>query len=294
MLEAIEQVVLAERPDAMLVYGDTNSTLAGALAAAKCGVPVVHVEAGLRSFNRSMPEEINRVMVDHLSTLLCCPSAVAVEHLAREGVRDGVENVGDVMHDALRAMHERLVRDGTLDESPAASADVLVTLHRPANTDDAAQLARVLEAVARIDAPVVWPMHPRTSEAVRRHALTLPTHVHIVAPLGYRALVAALARAHVVVTDSGGLQKEAYWMGTPCLTVRSETEWTETVASGWNRLVNLHSDDLADLVRTVTRPTAPRDAYGPPGAAARIVHAIEQRLGGASTHSAPSALRRAS
>lgn len=295
MLEALEQVLRDERPDALLVYGDTNSTLAAALAAAKCDVPIIHVEAGLRSFNRAMPEEVNRVLVDHLSALLCCPSATAAAHLAREGITRGVVVVGDVMQDALLDMRSCLTSVGaSAPEVPSDDAEVLVTLHRPANTDDPQQLARLLAALARIARPIVWPMHPRTRAALAQHQLAVPAHVHPVEPLGYRALVHTLSRAWAVVTDSGGLQKEAYWLGTPCFTVRSETEWTETVDSGWNRLVDVRTDDLADLVGRATRPRAPRDAYGPAGAAERIVYAIEQHVGVTTDRSAVDVTRRAS
>jgi UDP-GlcNAc3NAcA epimerase len=277
MLEAIEQVLQQEAPDALLVYGDTNSTLAGALAAAKCLIPIVHVEAGLRSHNRAMPEEVNRVLTDHISTLCCCPSPSAAAQLAAEGITRGVEVVGDVMYDALRAMCARLEQEGALPRG-AADAHVLVTLHRPANTDDPAQLERVVRALGAVHAPVRWPVHPRTRQALRTAGITLPPNVTPLDPLGYRDLVATLATAHAVITDSGGLQKEAYWLGTPCLTVRSETEWTETVASGWNRLVDLARDDLAMLVREVRRPATPRDAYGPPGASSRIVEAMARTI----------------
>lgn len=291
MLEAIERVLLDAHPDVVLVYGDTNSTLAGALAGAKHGIPIVHVEAGLRSHNRAMPEEINRVLTDHLSTLCCCPSATAAAHLAAEGITRGVLVVGDVMYDALLAMRDRLAADGDLDATRTAEAPVLATLHRPANTDDPAQLARLVHALGKIDAPVLWPVHPRTQQALRAAGLAFPANVTPLAPLGYRDLVATLATAHAVVTDSGGLQKEAYWLGTPCLTVRTETEWTETVAAGWNRLVDVTCDDLAALVRAVRRPDGPRDAYGPPGASARIVAAIEAAIpaGDPAPHDAPAA-----
>lgn len=276
MLAAIEPLLVDERPDAMLVYGDTNSTLAGALAAAKLGVPVVHVEAGLRSFDRAMPEELNRVLTDHVSDLLCCPGATAVAHLAAEGITQGVHVVGDVMLDVLLATRASL----TPGDAPAGAAGhVLLTLHRPSNTDDAVRLGALLRAVATVDAPVIWPVHPRTRHAMEAAGHALPPNVQAVEPLGYRALVAALASAHAVVTDSGGLQKEAYWLGVPCLTLRRETEWTETVASGWNRLVDVPRDDLAALVRASTRPDTPRDAYGTPGAAARIVALMEARYG---------------
>jgi UDP-N-acetylglucosamine 2-epimerase len=274
MLEAVEPLIERERPDAVLVYGDTNSTLAGALAASKLGVPVVHVEAGLRSFDRAMPEEVNRVLTDHLSDLLCCPSANAATHLAAEGITRGVHVVGDVMLDVLLETRAAVAASAP---AMAAGAPVLLTLHRPANTDDPAQLTALMAAVGRVASRVVWPMHPRTRAALASAGLALPPNVQVTEPLGYRALVGMLANAQVVITDSGGLQKEAYWLGVPCLTVRRDTEWIETVTSGWNRLVDVHTDDLAACVRRAVRPDAPRDAYGAPGAAERIVQAMESR-----------------
>lgn len=239
MLEAIEAILLDERPTAVIVYGDTNSTIAGALAAAKLRVPVVHVEGGLRSFNRAMPEEINRVMTDHLSDLLLCPTATAVANLAREGITAGVHAIGDVMYDATvfaaetaRSCSDILARLG-LEESGYAIA----TLHRAENVDDPARLAVVLEYLhdesrAR---PVVFPMHPRTRAAVDRMRRDL-SGLRVCPPVGYLDMHRLLQSAAVVYTDSGGLQKEAYFHRVPCVTLREETEWVETVAAGWNRL----------------------------------------------------------
>jgi UDP-GlcNAc3NAcA epimerase len=239
MLEALERVLAEVRPAAVIVYGDTNSTLAGALAAAKLHVPVAHVEAGLRSFNRRMPEEINRVLADHVSTLLFCPTETAVANLAREGITEGVFNVGDVMYDAtLFAAASARSRSAILDRLGLRPKTYAVaTLHRAENTDDPAALAR---AVAYLEAeaarrPVVLPLHPRTRAALARHALSLSA-VSIVAPLGYLDMHRLLQDAELVLTDSGGLQKEAYFHRVPCVTLRDETEWVETVEHGWNRL----------------------------------------------------------
>ena len=239
MLEALEPVLEAERPDAVLVYGDTNSTLAGALTASKLNIPVAHVEAGLRSFNRRMPEEINRVLADHVSTLLYCPTSAAVANLAQEGINSGVAKVGDVMYDA--ALHaigrareaSRIVeRLGLTD-----GAFALATVHRAESTDDPATLSQILDYLRTHAAsePIVLPLHPRTRSAVERAGLPLDG-LTVVPPCGYLDMHRLLAGATTVYTDSGGLQKEAYFHRTPCVTLRDETEWVETVEKGWNRL----------------------------------------------------------
>lgn len=281
MLEGIETVLLRERPDVVLVYGDTNSTLAGALAAAKLGIAIVHVEAGLRSFVRDMPEEINRVLTDRLSALCCCPSDVARVNLAAEGITDGVQVVGDVMLDALTDTAERVRSEAwRLDAlGVRPSAYVLATVHRAANTDDAQRLRAIVSAFGAIAEPVLWPMHPRTRQVLARESIALPTNVRVCDPLGYLDLVSALSHARVAVTDSGGLQKEAYWLGVPCVTLRDETEWTETVASGWNVLADADVERIVRGVRDARAVAAARDAYGEIGAAARVVAAMENAFG---------------
>ena len=239
MMEALEPIFQAEQPDAVLAYGDTNSTLAGALAASKLNIPVAHVEAGLRSFNRRMPEEINRVVTDHVSTLLYCPTSTAVENLAREGITVGVENVGDVMYDATlhavartHAEVDILERLGLVD-----GAFGVATLHRAENTDVPEALLQRLDYLrgeARRQ-PIVLPLHPRTLRAVERDKLSLDG-LTVVPPCGYLDMHRLLQGATVIYTDSGGLQKEAYFHRTPCVTLREETEWVETVECGWNRL----------------------------------------------------------
>jgi UDP-GlcNAc3NAcA epimerase len=239
MIERLEEVIDAERPACVLVYGDTNSTLAGALAAAKLHVPVAHVEAGLRSFNRRMPEEINRVVTDHVASLLFCPTAAAAKHLADEGIAKGVHVVGDVMYDmtllATESARSRSQILATLGLEPGSYA--VATVHRAENTDDVARFARVsvwLEAKARL-CPVVLPAHPRTAKLMARLGIE-PKGVRIVDPLGYFDMTWLVHNAREVLTDSGGLQKEAYFHRVPCVTLRDETEWIETVAAGWNRL----------------------------------------------------------
>ncbi|ACL24866.1 non-hydrolyzing UDP-N-acetylglucosamine 2-epimerase [Chloroflexus aggregans] len=276
MLAKIEEVLLAEHPDWVLVYGDTNSTLAGALAAAKLRIPVAHVEAGLRSFNRAMPEEINRVLTDHISDLLLCPSQTAIDNLAREGITRGVMLVGDVMADALRLAVERA------DDSALAAFGVhpgsyaLATVHRAENTDDPLRLQGILTGLTRLDMPVVFPVHPRTRRAIAALGWMPPAHVHLIEPVGYLDMIALMRSSCVVLTDSGGIQKEAYWLGVPCITLRDETEWVETVEYGWNTLVGVDPERIVAAAHR-PRPTTPRPIlYGDGHAAERCVAAIER------------------
>jgi UDP-GlcNAc3NAcA epimerase len=238
MLEKLEAVMLAEKPDTVLVYGDTNSTMAGALAAAKLRIPVAHVEAGLRSFNRRMPEEINRVVTDHLSELLFCPTRAAVRNLAREGITEGVHAAGDVMYDTtLAAVACAEVRSAVLENLGLIPKTYAVaTIHRAENTDEPQRFMRLLrwleeEAHTR---PVILPTHPRTSKVIA--SLGPPKGVRLIDPLGYIDMTRLVHEAAAVFTDSGGLQKEAYFHRVPCVTLREETEWVETIEAGWNRL----------------------------------------------------------
>ncbi|MBS1850175.1 MAG: UDP-N-acetylglucosamine 2-epimerase (non-hydrolyzing) [Acidobacteria bacterium] len=255
MLEAIERVLLAERPAAVLVYGDTNSTLAGALAAVKLHIPVAHVEAGLRSFNRRMPEEINRVMTDHLSDVLFCPTDTAIANLKNEGITQGVYLTGDVMLDAVlsyRPVAEK--RSRVLKQLDLRSKEyVLLTVHRAENTDSNERIEEIVDLLMRLQQPVVFPIHPRTrhklasTRSLRGLAKLLfeAKHMRVIDPVSYLDMLALEDNARLVMTDSGGVQKEAYFLGVPCLTLREETEWVETLEGGWNRLVG------ADPKRTV-------------------------------------------
>lgn len=239
MLEAVEGVLLSVNPAAVIVYGDTNSTLAGALAAAKLHIPLMHVEAGLRSFNRRMPEEQNRIVTDHLSDLLCCPTTTAVNNLAAEGITQGVHAIGDVMFDAaLFAGTTTLTTNDVLASVGLPNRPyLLATVHRAENTDDGERLAAVMAYLRTLSeaAMVVLPLHPRTRAALRRWHV--PTQgLRLTDPLGYFEMAALIRGAMSVVTDSGGLQKEAYFHRVPCVTLREETEWVETVEAGWNRL----------------------------------------------------------
>lgn len=275
MLPGIEDAVLAERPDWVLVYGDTNSTLAGALVAAKLGVAVAHVEAGLRSFDRTMPEELNRVLVDQLSALLLCPTEGAVANLAAEGITRGVHVVGDVMLDANLALAP-LARERShalADARVEPGRFVLLTAHREANVQPEA-LARIAAGVNALDEPVVFPVHPRTRGVLDASGIALGPHVRAIPPAGYLDFAALCSQARVVLTDSGGVQKEAYWYGVPCVTLRTTTEWPETVEAGWNRLVG---DDPAAIAAAVAdaAPLAEHPPlYGDGGAAEAIAHLL--------------------
>jgi UDP-N-acetylglucosamine 2-epimerase (non-hydrolysing)/UDP-GlcNAc3NAcA epimerase len=282
MLTELEPVVADVEPDVVLVYGDTNSTLAGALSGAQAGLPVAHVEAGMRSFDRSMPEELNRVLTDHASTLLLCSSEVALENLRQERVSGESELVGDVMVDIALAVQPR-VRDRTdlLARWEVRRGEyVLVTAHRAGNVDDPERLGRLVELLLVVPHRVLLPLHPRTRsrliEADLLKDLEQSARVTVTPPLGYLELTALLCNARAVLTDSGGLQKEAYLAGVLCITLRPGTEWTETVETGWNVLVDLdHEAVLSALAR---RPPAEHPAlYGDGHAGERILAALTLR-----------------
>jgi UDP-N-acetylglucosamine 2-epimerase len=277
MLKAIEELLIAERPDGLLIYGDTNSTLAGALAASKLGIPIAHVEAGLRSFNRAMPEEINRVVADHLSAALLCPSDTAIRNLAAEGVTAGVALVGDVMLDVLHWARERnrLRPPAILDQLGLREKEyVLATVHRSENTDHAGRLRSILEGFQGLDETVVFPVHPRTRKVICQMEIDLGPHCCLIEPVGYLDMVALLESARVALTDSGGLQKEAYWVSTPCVTLRDETEWVETVSSGWNVLAGAGSEQIINATRQAAPPVAHPDLYGNGQASEQCVEQI--------------------
>lgn len=250
MLERIEAVLSGEKPNVCLVYGDTNSTMAGALAAVKLHIPVGHVEAGLRSFNRKMPEEINRVVADHVSSLLFCPTERAVENLIREGIEEGVYNHGDVMYDCTLFYRGKA---GLTESQLLEKLDIekksyyLATVHRAENTDDSRRLKGIVEAfneIASADCPVILPLHPRTIARVENYKLKFEKAVKVIEPVAYLEMAALETNARVIFTDSGGVQKEAYWFGVPCVTLRDETEWVETVESGRNTLAGADKDNI--------------------------------------------------
>lgn len=268
MLGALDEAMVEERPDAVLVYGDTNSTLAGALAAAKLHIPVAHVEAGLRSFNRRMPEEVNRVLADHASTWLFCPTDQAVANLRAEGITANVHNVGDIMFDVALAARTRAQSSDALEQHGVEQGRyVLATVHRQENTDDPRRLRAIFDALMTVAErwPVVLPLHPRTDKALRGLGIDpAASPVRVVAPLGYLDMTCLEERAALIVTDSGGVQKEAFFYRVPCVTVRDDTEWVELLSAGWNRLADAGSPTLAaDILAAIG--SAGDEAFSPYG-----------------------------
>ena len=281
MLVGIEEVLLAEKPDWVLVFGDTNSTLAGALAAVKLHIPLAHVEAGLRSYNREMPEEHNRVLTDHCADLLFCPTKTAVENLAKEGLTKGVHEVGDPMYDAVRMFSDKARQRSTiLNDLDLKKGDyLLATIHRAYNTDDLQTLEAIFSALTSIPEPVVFPIHPRTRQKLMEYRLldqvSAGGNLKLIDPLTYLDMLTLEQNARMILTDSGGVQKEAYFFGVPCLTLRPETEWVETVESGWNLLVGIEPDRiLAGLQHTFPAPNQQPALFGDGRSAHAIVHFI--------------------
>lgn len=283
MLGAIEEVLVHEKPDWVLIYGDTNSTLAGALAAVKLHVPVAHVEAGLRSFNMRMPEEVNRILADRVSQLLFCPTRTAVDNLRTEGIVQGVHHPGDVMYDASLYYRERAATRSDILESLdlEAGSYILATCHRAENTDDIGRLGEIVRGLIKIagDRRVVLPLHPRTRNILVDCGMLGPLSaaVTVIEPLPFLSMVRLEESAGVIVTDSGGVQKEAFFYSVPCVTMRDETEWVETVDSGWNGLVGADAGRLVNAVRSATRPDAAPEFYGDGHAADKIVRMLAER-----------------
>ena len=275
MLVELEKTFLAVRPDVVLVYGDTNSTLAAALAAAKVHIPVAHIEAGLRSHNRHMPEEINRVIADPLSSLLFCPTPTAVDQLAEEGIRAGVHLVGDVMYDVALATSQEARTRGTAKRLGATrKAYLLCTVHRPSNTDDARNLRGIAAALSESGRPVVFPAHPRTRKMIDQHGVQFGENVLVTEPLDYLDFQSLLMDAEKVLTDSGGVQKEAYFFGVPCVTLRDETEWIETVEDGWNVLVGADKREILRAIEAFNPSGTKNKSFGDGHAAERIVDVL--------------------
>jgi UDP-GlcNAc3NAcA epimerase len=279
MLERLEAVLADRKPDWVIIYGDTNSTLAGALAAAKLHVPVAHVEAGLRSYNRRMPEEINRVVADVLATILFCPTDAAVKNLAKEGLTSGVHQVGDVMYDSL-VFHTQLAERTSQAMTRlglAAKTFYLATVHRAENTDDPSRLEGILTGFAQLDRPILLPLHPRTRKTLGKKLSALGGQVRVIDPLSYLDMLMLEKNARVILTDSGGVQKEAYWLNCPCVTLRDETEWVELVAAGCNRLAGADPQRIASAVAHFEAagaslpPQRPGDLYGDGHSADKIV-----------------------
>lgn len=279
MLIATESVLLKEKPDLALVYGDTNSTLGGALAAVKLHIPVAHVEAGLRSFDRSMPEEINRVLTDHASDLLFCPTQAAVDNLAKEGITGGVRLVGDVMADTLeynREIAEK--RSGILEELDLLDKEYLVaTVHRQSNTDNRENLENIISAFCELELPIIFAAHPRAVKYMKQYGLCrkLSNNIRLIKPPGYLDMLKLMAHSSKILTDSGGIQKEAYMLKVPCITLRENTEWVETVRDGWNVLVGSARAEIIKMAREFKPVGEQRDIFGR-NAAERIRRCIKE------------------
>jgi UDP-GlcNAc3NAcA epimerase len=284
MLEAIEGILLKENPQAVLVYGDTNSTLAGALAAAKLHIPLVHVEAGLRSFNRHMPEEINRVVTDHVSTWLFCPTGVAVGHLRSEGITQGVYTVGDVMIDAVMWASSQGLGDDSYLSQLCGARYALATVHRAENTDDLSRMREICRGLGALPIRVIWPVHPRSRKVLEAYPellALLGENVRLVEPCSFLEMVFLEKHAQIILTDSGGVQKEAHFFRVPCITLREESEWVETIETGWNVLVGA---DAAAIVEQGSRalaigPTKWTPLYGDGQAASHISGILRKCLG---------------
>lgn len=275
-LEKIETVLLEEKPDWVLVYGDTNSTLAGALAAVKLHIPIAHVEAGLRSFNRRMPEEINRVLTDHAATKLMAPTQTAMQNLRKEGLaEERLSLVGDVMYDASLFYRDRARRPDWFDTLGVAPGDfILTTVHRAENTDDPTRLEAVIDGLGLSGRQVVLPLHPRTRSCIQSLELTLPANVHVVDPVGYLEMVWLEDHCSLIATDSGGVQKEAYFFEKPCVTLRDETEWLELVETGWNTLAGANAQRIADCISKASVPQGRTELYGSGDAAHKVIREI--------------------
>ncbi len=276
MLARLEELFLSEQPDIVLVYGDTNSTLAGALAAAKLNLPVAHVEAGLRSFNRRMPEEINRLLTDHVAQWLFCPTQTAMSNLRAEGITKGISLVGDVMVDALKYNLQLAQRHSTILQQLGLVMDnyYLATIHRPVNTDEPTRLAILLNTLGKLDAPVILPIHPRTAQAIETAHLSMTNSLRLIPPVGYLDMLTLEANACRILTDSGGVQKEAYLFGVPCITLREETEWVETVNNGWNQLVGADPTALQEAVHQPRPVGTPPIIFGDGTASQQIVNIL--------------------
>lgn len=279
MLVGLEQVLVDERPDIVLVFGDTNSTLAGALAAAKMCIPLVHVEAGLRSYRKDMPEELNRVLTDHVSSLLLCPSLLAAENLAKEGISQGVHVVGDTMIQCLMDVEPRLDDQILKTHGLVKGNYVLATIHRQENADSRSRMRSILDAILAYDGTVILPLHPRTTKNLKAwnmlSELESAERILILPPLNFMAFTALERYARCIMTDSGGVQKEAYYFGVPCLTIRDETEWKETVAEGWNTLVGTDTKKILDALASPRHGGSKRTSYGDSQVAERIVACMD-------------------
>lgn len=281
MIVKVEEYLIShkEKIKGVLLYGDTNSTIAGSIAASKLGIKIIHIESGLRSFNKMMPEEVNRVVTDHLSDLLFCPSQHSVDQLKKEGITDHVYNVGDVMYDALLQFslvaQQKASKENTL-AFPTDEPFYLLTVHRPSNTDEPQNLRQILDALSSFSTKCVWPVHPRTKRILSESGQVIPSNVVMTSPFSYFDMLMALKHCEKVMTDSGGLQKEAYWMRKPCITLRTETEWVETLANNWNILTGPNEQKIIQAMRTPVDNSTWTNLYGDGNAAKYIARKIKE------------------
>src|SRR3989344_629196 len=274
IISGCEKILLSEKPDVVLVYGDTNSTLGGALAAAKLHIPTAHVEAGMRSYDRSMPEEINRVITDHISSLLLCPSDTAAKFLKKEGVTKNVFVTGDIMYDIFLKTNPDY---SALKENTIQGEYFFTTIHRQENTNNKVKLKCIFEALNSLNRQVVIPVHPRTEKSLRRMSVKT-NNLKLIKPVKYSQCIALQQQSRKVITDSGGIQKEAYWLKVPCITIRDSTEWPETVSSGWNILVDPSQTLIEETVKNFKNPQTHPDFYGEGKASAKIVSHLKNYL----------------
>lgn len=278
MLSSIENVLTEEKPAGVVVFGDTNSTLAGALAATKLQIPVIHIEAGLRSYNRSMPEEINRIITDHCSDLLLAPTLQAISNLTKEGLGEKSELCGDIMVDSIGLAIHSLQKDSESEVS-VATPYYLLTLHRPYNVDDPIKLSLILKKVSGINQKIVFPIHPRTKKIISSNNIEVPKQIEILDPVGYLEFISLQKNSIAIITDSGGIQKEAYVLRKPCITLRSETEWIETVEVGWNKLIDIEKEeDVNSGILNFSPPDNHPDLFGK-NVTEKIFNAISRLLG---------------
>lgn len=280
MLNRIEEVIFKEKPDAVLVYGDTNSTLAGALAASKLLVPVYHIEAGLRSFNKAMPEEQNRILTDHVSTLLFSPTKTAVSHLKKEGITYGIYNVGDVMYDSvLYNLELAKKKSNILDKLNLEKGSyILSTIHRAENTNSRERMENIVGALNESNEKIILPLHPRTINYLKEYDLKFEDNIKVIDPIGYLDMLILLNNSKKILTDSGGIQKEAYFLGIPCITMRDETEWVETVEHGWNVLVGADYKEIKNAMNSFSGGVGKPECFGDGKASEKIVAIIKETL----------------
>jgi len=280
MLTEIEKVLLKEIPDVVVIFGDTNSALAGALAAAKLHIKVAHVEAGLRSFNRLMPEELNRVLIDHLSDFLFCPTETAIQNLRKEGITKGVFNTGDVMYDSILQLYGKAEKESkilqTLNLTPKTY--LYATVHRAENTDDLNRLRSIIDSFAESGETILFPIHPRTRKAAIDYKLEVNRipNIHLIEPIGYLDNIILMGSAKKILTDSGGVQKQAFFLKVPCITLRDETEWVETVAAGWNIIVGADKRKIIDAIKRFSPVLKQTKTFGNGNAAGKITDLLEK------------------